>query len=240
MHTPTKDSAVPERALAIGAHPDDIEFGAGGTLAKWASRGCSVSLLVLTDGSKGSWEQSADQRELIAVREEEQRAAASALGAASVLFVREVDGMLRAHTDVIRRVCAFIRELKPDVVFGHDPWKRYRIHPDHRAAGWITLDALVAARDHLFFPELELAPHRPSRVLLFEPDEVHHVETITTSIDAKIAALLCHRSQWESTMGIRRDTDEAMECASFAARVRSRASSESDVLLENFAEMADI
>ncbi len=240
MQQQTENYATPRRALAIGAHPDDIEFGAGGTLAKWAANGCDVSLVVLTDGSKGSWDQSTDQRELIAVRENEQRAAARALGAQSTFFVRAVDGELTRTDEIVRDVCALIRDLKPDVVFGHDPWKRYRIHPDHRAAGWITLDALVAARDHLFFEGLNTPPHRPTRVLLFEPDEVHHIEDIEDSIDAKIEALLCHESQWKSTMSIDPAGDIPKERADFAARIRTMATRGDGRVGEQFAEMTDI
>ena len=77
----TRNRAVPRSALAIGAHPDDVEFGAGGTLAKWAAAGCVVHHLVLTDGSKGTWDASADTVALVARRRDEQRAAAKALGA---------------------------------------------------------------------------------------------------------------------------------------------------------------
>ena len=92
--------------------------------------------------------------------------------------------------------------LRPEVLLGHDPWRRYRLHPDHRAAGFLTLDALVAARDPHFFPELGLAPHRPGALLLFEADLPNHVEDVGGFESRKIEALLCHRSQFESTMGI--------------------------------------
>ena len=93
-----------------------------------------------------------------------------------------------------------IRELRPEVVLGHDPWKRYRLHPDHRHAGWLVCDAIVAARDPHFFPEHGLAPHRPSALLLWEADEPNHVEDVTAFVDRKLAALEAHESQFESTM----------------------------------------
>lgn len=202
------DLAVPRRALAIGAHSDDIEFGCGATLAKWAAAGCEVHLLVCTDGSKGTWDAGADLASLVSTRRDEQHAAAAALGARGVHFLDGIDGELIADHGLQARVCETIRSTRPDVVLGHDPWKRHRLHPDHRAAGLLTIDAIVAARDPHFFPAQEFAPHRPQYGLLFEADTVDHVERVDAAhVDAKIEALLCHRSQWRSTMGIGDDPD---------------------------------
>jgi LmbE family N-acetylglucosaminyl deacetylase len=221
--TTTTDLAPPACALAIGAHPDDIEFGCGGTLAKWASRGAAVHLLVLTDGSKGSWDAEADLAALVEQRHGEQQRAAHVLGARSVTFLDLVDGELEHGREERAAVCEVMRRVRPDVVLGHDPWKRYRLHPDHRAAGWLSLDGVVAARDPHFFPGRG-APHRPSRLLLFEADVVDHVEDIGAFVDAKVDALLCHQSQWHSTMGIDPSgADTQSQLAAFAARVRTDA-----------------
>jgi LmbE family N-acetylglucosaminyl deacetylase len=206
--------AIPERALAIGAHPDDVEFGAGGTLARWAAAGCEVSLLVLTDGSKGSWDPDEDQPTLVARRQREQRSAAAALGVrGEIEFGGWIDGELDSGVRQRIQVIAAIRRLRPDVVLGHDPWKRYRLHPDHRHAGLLVTDGIVGARDPLFYPEIALAPHRPRTLLLFEADEPDHVEPIDSSIEHKVAALLEHRSQRSTTMNFstdpERETDEA-------------------------------
>jgi LmbE family N-acetylglucosaminyl deacetylase len=99
-------------------------------------------------------------------------------------------------------VVYWIRKARPDVVLGHDPWRRYRLHPDHRSAGFLVTDSVVAARDPHFFPEQELAPHRPAALLLFEAEEVDHVEEVTGFAEAKVTALLAHRSQLRSTMDI--------------------------------------
>jgi LmbE family N-acetylglucosaminyl deacetylase len=214
----TSDLAVPERVLAIGAHPDDIEFGCGATLAKWAAAGSDVTMLVLTDGSKGTWNAEADPAGLVATRRVEQEAAAATIGARSVLFLGRVDGELANGREEQAEVCEVIRTLRPDVVAGHDPWKRYRIHPDHRHAGWLTLDAIVAARDPHFFPEQLTAPHRPSCLLLFEAEEVDHREDVDAWLDAKIAALLEHRSQWRSTMKID-GTDDTAGRDAFTRRI---------------------
>lgn len=200
---PTSNLPTPERALAIGAHPDDIEFGCGATLAKWAADGCEIFHLICTDGSKGSWDPTADQAQLVARRQDEQRAAAKALGGnADVVFLGWPDGELESGIRQRLQVAAWIRRLQPNVVLAHDPWKRYRLHPDHRNAGFLATDGIVAARDPHFFPELNLAPRRPDTLLLFESDEVDHVEAVEAHFDTKIAALLEHKSQLESTMHI--------------------------------------
>ncbi len=207
----TVDLPVPARALAIGAHPDDIEFGCGATLAKWAAAGCRLHHLILTDGSKGTWNPEADLVALVATRQRESRAAADVIDGGSggssttgdrVLFGRAVDGELANDADRRREVARVIRTVQPSVILGHDPWRRYRLHPDHRAAGFLTVDALVAARDPHFFTELGLPPHRPDVLVLFEADQPNHVEDVEGFEGRKIDALLCHESQWESTMGI--------------------------------------
>jgi LmbE family N-acetylglucosaminyl deacetylase len=197
--------AVPSRALAIGAHPDDVEFGCGGTLAKWAAQGCEIFHLVLTDGSKGTWDPSVDQAELVVTRQREQRNAANALGSTSdshVVFLGWIDGELDASLRQRWEVAYWIRFFKPTVVLGHDPWRRYRIHPDHRNAGFLTTDGIVAARDPKFFPEQAIAPHRPETLLLWEADEPDHVEDIGGYVEQKVKALLAHESQYETTMRI--------------------------------------
>jgi len=215
----TRDLDHPSVALAIGAHPDDVEFGAGGTLAKWAAAGCLVHHLVLTDGSKGTWDPSADTVRLVGVRKEEQRAAARALGATGeVVFLGEVDGDLEVSMHLREAVSGWIRRLQPEVVLGHDPWKRYRLHPDHRAAGFITCDAVVAGRDPHFFPGQGLAHHRPRALLLWEADVPDHLEDVTATVDAKLAALEAHTSQFESTMGA---ADES-SLGPFRRRIRDR------------------
>ena len=205
MNLPT-----PRRALAIAAHPDDVEFGCGATLAKWAADGCEVSHLICTDGSKGSWDPAEDTATLVVTRQAEQRAAARALGATGrCVFLGWVDGELESSLRQRWEVAYWIRELRPDVVLGHDPWKRWRLHPDHRNAGFLAVDGIVAARDPHFFPEQRLPHHRPDALLLFESEEPDHVEDVTGHAEAKVAALLEHRSQWRSTHGIDDPGNEA-------------------------------
>jgi LmbE family N-acetylglucosaminyl deacetylase len=224
LSPPAPDLPPPARALAIGAHPDDVEFGCGATLARWAAAGAAVTLLVLTDGSKGTWDPDADPAELVAARHREQREAAAVLGLTKVEFLDLPDGELGDGLAERGLVCEVIRRVRPDVVLGHDPWKRYRLHPDHRHAGWLTLDGVVAARDHHFFPEQRLPAHRPGRILLFEAEEVDHLEPVDRHLDTKIRALLCHRSQWPSTMWIdTRAADSDAQLEGFVGRVRDEA-----------------
>ena len=228
----TVNLPIPSSALAIGAHPDDIEFGCGATLAKWADAGCRVHHLVLTDGSKGSWDPDEDLAALVAARVVECRAAAVVIdGAASgpssddrVLFLGHVDGELVNGEEERREVAGVIRSLRPTVVLTHDPWRRYRLHPDHRNAGFLSLDALVAARDPHFFPDIGPAPHRPTSLLLWEADLPNHVEDAAGFEAAKIDALLCHASQQVTTMGIdpgrQDDLAPDADVESFAAKVQ--------------------
>ena len=228
------DLDTPEVALAIGAHPDDVEFGCGGTLAKWAAAGCQIHHLVLTDGSKGTWNPDADIAALVSARRDEQREAARRLGSrGEVVFLDQVDGELSSDRALCGEVARHIRRLRPTVVLGHDPWKRYRLHPDHRHAGWLTCDAIVAARDPHFFREHGIAHHRPSHLLLWEADEANHGEDISGSLDGKIHALLAHTSQFESTM---KAVDQAT-LDRFADRIRSRSAALGERISRGHAEL---
>lgn len=191
---------VPDVALVIVAHPDDAEFQCGSTLAKWAASGTVVHHVVCTDGSKGSWDPDVNQAELVATRQHEQREAARRLGATGeVVFLSWPDGELECGLRQRSQVAYWIRKLRPNVVLGHDPWKRYLLHPDHRNAGFLAVDGVVAARDPLFFVEHDIAHHRPDTLLLFEADEPDHAEDVTGFAAPKVAALLAHESQFETT-----------------------------------------
>lgn len=213
---------TPERVLTIGAHPDDAEFGAGATLAKWAADGAEISMLILTDGSKGSWDLDIDPAQLVVQRREEQRLAAEALGATGELvFLDHRDGELEHSMDLRAEVCLWIRRLRPTIVMGFDPWKRYMLHPDHRAAGWAVVDGVVAARDHLFYPHQltdGLTKHRPEAILLWVPEEADYWEDARPGFATKIAALLCHSSQAHTTM---RDAHASQQArVDFEERIR--------------------
>ena len=232
MTTPigvTVNLAPPRRAMAIAAHPDDAEFGAGATLAKWAATGCEVLHVVCTDGSKGSWDPGQDTARLVLTRQDEQRAASVALGAqGEAVFLGWPDGELESGLRQRWEVAYWIRRFRPDVVLGHDPWRRYRLHPDHRHAGFLVTDGVVAARDPHFFPEQEVVHHRPEAILLWEAEAPDHVEDVTGYAEAKLTALLAHRSQLRSTMHID-DPAAENEVARFRSQVIDRLSEHGNI-----------
>jgi LmbE family N-acetylglucosaminyl deacetylase len=187
------------QVLALGAHPDDVELQAGGSLAAWARQGAHVELACFTAGEKGSPDPAADQVELGRVRRAEATEAARALGASvPVHFLGAVDGELEVTMALRLAVARLVRTARPDVVLGHDPWRRWLLHPDHRAAGLLTVDSVVAARDPLYAPSLAaegLPAHRPHTVLLFGTDTPDELVDVTDTMDAKLAALRAHASQ---------------------------------------------
>jgi LmbE family N-acetylglucosaminyl deacetylase len=193
------DFLVPKRAMAIYAHPDDVDFGCSGTLAAWIARGTHVTYCVLTSGQKGTWDPKKTGKEMARVREREQRAAGEAIGVKGFVFLGHEDGELEVSMRLRGEVCRVIREQRPDVVLTNDPWGHYQIHPDHRVAGWSGLDGVIAARDHLFFPDQlrggRLKKHRVSRVLLFGTREPNVWFDISGTLDKKIRALQAHVSQ---------------------------------------------
>jgi len=210
---------VAKSVLVIAAHPDDAEFQCGSTLAKWAAAGTIVHLLICTDGSKGTWDADADQLRLVETRKLEQRAAATRLGATGqVVFLDQIDGELTSDLITRSAVAKVIRELKPQIVLGHDPWKKYRLHPDHRHAGLLAVEGVVAARDPFFYPEHGLPAHRPELLLLFEADEPDHAENTDGWGAAKAAALLEHKSQFLTTHKIDNPQDET-QIKAFQKRV---------------------
>lgn len=221
--TISTDLPTPASALVIAAHPDDAEFQCGATLAKWAGAGATVHHLICTDGSKGTWDVGVDTDELLRLRQHEQRAAAAALGATGeVVFLGCIDGELANDSQTREAVVGHIRRLRPEVVLAHDPWKRYRLHPDHRHAGELAVDACVAARDPFFFAHQAHPHHRPQTLLLFEADEFNHAENVEAHVATKASALLCHRSQFVTTHGIT-DANDQSQVDGFSAKIASRA-----------------
>jgi LmbE family N-acetylglucosaminyl deacetylase len=189
---------IPKRALAVVAHPDDADFGCSGTVAQWTARGASVVYCLLTSGNKGTHDPKMTPARIARVREREQRAAAAILGVEKVLFLRHDDGELVVTMSLRGEVCRVIRDEKPDLVICPDPWRPYQTHPDHRVAGWVGLDGVIAARDHLFFPQQlrgKRVHHRVSRLLLFGTLEPNLVVDIGSTFETKLAALRAHASQ---------------------------------------------
>ena len=199
------DKLNPKVVLGVAAHPDDLDFGASGTMAGFAKNGADVHYLIVTDGSKGSSDPNLTSAALIKMREKEQRNAVKAIGGKSVTFLGYPDGMLEITMDLKKDIVKVIRELKPDIVITMDPSMLYSSkrgfinHPDHRAAAQATLDSVFPlARDHLVFPDLfadGYLPHKTPTVLLTSFDHNNFVVDITDTFDDKIAALKAHTSQ---------------------------------------------
>jgi LmbE family N-acetylglucosaminyl deacetylase len=195
----------PKIVLGIAAHPDDLDFGAAGTMASFAANGADVHYLILTDGSKGSEDMKITSEQLVKLREAEQRAAVKAIGGKGVTFLGYPDAELEVTMELKKEIVKVIRTIKPEVVITMDPSMIYSAergfinHPDHRAAGQAALDAVFPlARDHLTFPELYAAgykPHKTSTVLLVHFDNGNFVVDTSASFPKKIAALKAHASQ---------------------------------------------
>jgi len=196
---------VDKRALVIAAHPDDPEFGVGGTAALWTSEGWEFHYLIVTDGSKGSRDPGQNQEQLVARRQEEQRKAAAVLGVASVAFLGATDGEVQPTRGLLGQVVAAVRRLKPFAVFSHCPEHlEYRrahgtariAHRDHRTTGQLALDAVYpAARDPHNFPEQGLDVHKVAEVYLWGSREADFRVDVTDTFDRKVAALREHVSQ---------------------------------------------
>ncbi len=194
----------PKRVMIIVAHPDDADFMAAGTLAKWARQGSEVYYVLCTSGDKGTSDPEVIPAELAATREQEQRAAAGVVGARDVVFLRYTDGDLQNTLELRRDLVREIRRYKPDILVCQDPTNRfgdsYVNHPDHRAAGDAALDAVYpSARDYHAYPELieeGLMPHKTLEVYLGGSPTTSTVWVdISDTIDVKVAALREHASQ---------------------------------------------
>lgn len=189
-------------ALAVVAHPDDVEFNFGGTVALWMSEGWRVFYCVITRGDKGSEDPAMTSSQLAGVREAEQRQAADWLGAAGVDFLGYEDGGLEASPPIRRDIARVIRQRRPQRLLTTDPLfaydSRYINHPDHIAAAQATLAATYAARDRLTVPELlakGLEPHAVHEVWIHDGGGADRFVDITTVLDRKTGALRIHASQ---------------------------------------------
>ncbi len=195
---------APGRALAVYAHPDDPEISCGATLARWAANGSQVHVLILTRGEKGSHDPDVDRDELAARRRAEIAAAGKVLGVAGQEQLGIDDGELVNSPGVREQIVAAVRGVRPDVVVCPDPTAvvfgdTYFNHSDHRVAGWATLDAVSpAAGNPHYFPSAGPA-HPVGVVLLSGTLEPNVWVDVTTSLEAKIDALLCHTSQLDGS-----------------------------------------
>jgi LmbE family N-acetylglucosaminyl deacetylase len=193
--------------MVVVAHPDDAEFMAAGTVAKWARVGASVTYVVVTTGDKGSEDPAMTPARLAEIREAEQRAAGAILGVNAYVFMGYPDGYLEPTLGLRRDIARVIRTHRPEVVICFDPTNRfltdsYVNHPDHRASGDATVDAIFpTARDRLTFPELlaeGLEPHKVAQLWLGHPAQANIWVDIAETLDLKCKALCAHPSQLDA------------------------------------------
>jgi LmbE family N-acetylglucosaminyl deacetylase len=192
------------RVLCIFAHPDDPEFSVGGSAARWAHEGAEVTYCIFTDGSAGSNTPGEDLAALVETRHAEQRCAADALGVKEVLFLGYRDGTLQPTIELRRELTRLIRTLKPDRVVCGDPTAilygdDYINHPDHRAAAEAAVYAVFpSAETRPIFPELldeGLEPHKVRELYISGSTQPTVYVDISSTLDQKIEALRCHKSQ---------------------------------------------
>jgi LmbE family N-acetylglucosaminyl deacetylase len=196
---PSKPWLTYKRVLVVMAHPDDAEFGCGGTLSKLVSNGMELAYLVCTNGNKGSNDLEMTSEKLAVIREAEQRGACSVIGAKEVTFLGYGDGELEASVELIGKIVKEIRKFKPDIIICQDPWRSRHNHRDHRNAGQATFDAVYPyARDNLHFPEQlaeGLEPHKVLEIYATMTENPDVIVNISDSIHNKIKALKEHKSQ---------------------------------------------
>lgn len=195
----TEDAREYHTYLWVVAHPDDAEFSSAGTIARFANEGKKIVIVQVTSGDRGSSDRSVTPESLAETRESEEQEAARRLGAAEVVFLRQPDGALVPDIGLREQITRMIRTHRPDVIVTHDPFRPYALHPDHRAVGMATHDAVYpTARDHLYYPEhlaSGLEPHKTAEIWYFGSEEPDVFIDITDSFDAKVNALLAHKSQ---------------------------------------------
>jgi LmbE family N-acetylglucosaminyl deacetylase len=203
------------RIMVVTAHPDDSEFGAGGTVAKLVKEGREVVYCVVTNGNKGSSDRSMTSERLAVIRAEEQRNAARTLGVETVAFLGYPDGEVEDTRALRRDVAREIRRHRPDLVICQNPQRTYNLgasHRDHRTVGGVAIDCVYPlARDFLAFPELlpEFEPHHVRELYVMQWQSPQLAVDITDVMDLKIKALACHASQFR-------------DFAAVEARVRAR------------------
>jgi LmbE family N-acetylglucosaminyl deacetylase len=193
----------PLTLMAIMAHPDDIDFGSAGSIAKWCDEGWTVYYVLATSGDKGTHDPNMTRQELAAIREEEQRAAARVLGVKEVIFLGYPDGWVQPTPELRGQVVRLFRKYKPDVVMTFDGFRPSFNHNDHRHIGIAVRDAVYpATRDRLYYPEHAeegLAPeHRVNEMLLTGSTDPDYFVDVSAYVEKKADAMLAHASQISS------------------------------------------
>ncbi|MBF8264501.1 MAG: PIG-L family deacetylase [Dehalococcoidia bacterium] len=188
-----------EKILVVCPHPDDGEFGAAGTIAKWTDEGKEVFYVICTNGDKGSSDPNMTSERLAKIRRQEQQAAADVLGVKEVIFLDYPDGGLEDTPQFRGDIVRLIRYFKPKVLLTSDPYRKYIWHRDHRITGRVALDAVFPyARDRLSYPEHEaagLSPHKVEEIYCWSSDEPNVCIDISATFERKLKSLQCHISQ---------------------------------------------
>jgi LmbE family N-acetylglucosaminyl deacetylase len=202
---PTLDtSALPARALVVTAHPDDVDFGAAGTIASWVSQGTRVTYCIVTDGDAGGFDPDVPRSQIPSIRRAEQQAAARILGVEDVRFLGYRDGELEVSQGLRRDISRVIRQVRPERMLIQSPernWSRIPAsHPDHLAAGEAAIFSIYPdARNPFAHPALladeGLQEWTVHDVWVMGAPEPNHVVDVTDYIDLKLAALRAHASQ---------------------------------------------
>ena len=212
---PPLGSDGPKTLMCIMAHPDDIDFGSAGSVAKWCAEGWTVYYVLATSGDKGTHDPKFSAQELAATREEEQREAARVLGVKEVFFLGYPDGFLEVTPELRGEIVRLFRVYKPDVVLTWDGFRASFNHFDHRNIGIAVRDAVFpAVRDHLYYPEHSeegLGAVRVNEMLLVGSDEPNYFVDIGAFVEKKVDAILAHASQVQN-----RNRDEMLK------QIRSR------------------
>jgi LmbE family N-acetylglucosaminyl deacetylase len=194
------------RVLVVTAHPDDVDFGSGGTVAAFTSAGLDVTYCIVTNGDAGGSDRAMSRADMAALRQGEQRAAAAVVGVNDVRFLGHPDGMVQATPGLRRDISRVIRQVRPERVLTQSPERNWDFifasHPDHLAAGEAAVCAVYPdARNPFAHPELlddeGLEPWSVSELWIMTPGErgAHVAVDTTATVERKVAALMCHESQ---------------------------------------------
>jgi LmbE family N-acetylglucosaminyl deacetylase len=185
--------------MALAAHPDDTEFGAAGTVIRWADEGQSVVYAIATNGDKGTSDPGLTPVRLAEIRQAEQARAAQLTGAREVVYMGYPDQGLEDSPALRKDIVRLLRLYRPRILVTSDPYRRYLWHRDHRIIGQVAMDAVFPyARDHLAYPDLidqDLAPHKVAEIYFWGTEDINYQSDITATFDRKIEALRCHASQ---------------------------------------------
>ncbi len=187
-------------AVAVCAHPDDLEYYCGGSVRRMTDDGWNICLVIATDGDRGSHDPASSRHLTACIRRDEARSAAQLLGISRIEFMGNDDGELRSAQSLRADLTRLYRSVRAERLITFDPWKKYELHPDHREIGWAALDARLQARlPHFHSDQLRdgLTTWTISEILLFNTDEPDYFVDISTTLERKLEALRAHVSQWE-------------------------------------------